>query len=130
MEASRRKKMLMLALKQRNLHISTSNNTPDYIPSDDNDSEHGSSHHQEVSDEEMLTLSESSVGVSSTMNESNSNKNQCATNTAEIAVCSDNSINCICTNENELTKKGTIRKKKRYGLSVKESKKQKSAALA
>ncbi|KAG5877606.1 hypothetical protein JTB14_010293 [Gonioctena quinquepunctata] len=66
------------------------------------------------------------------MNESNSDKNQCATIIAEIAVSSDNSINnnISVTNENELSKKMTSRKTKRYALSVKERKKQKSAALA
>lgn len=108
------------------------NNDRDYIPSDDNDSAHGSCHNQEVSDEKILTLPESSVKVSSTMNESNSNKNQCGTITAEIAVSSDNSINnnISVTKENELTKKGAIRKRKRYALSVKELKQQKSVALA
>ncbi|KAG5861366.1 hypothetical protein JTB14_027216 [Gonioctena quinquepunctata] len=89
-------------------------------------------HNQEVSDDEILTLPESSVGVSSTVNESNSDKNQCATITAKIAVSSDNSMNnnISVTNENELTKKGTIRKRKRYALSAKGRKKQKSAAPA
>ncbi|KAG5870040.1 hypothetical protein JTB14_004292 [Gonioctena quinquepunctata] len=119
-------------IEDKEPNISTSNNDPDYIPSDDNDSEHGSCHNQEVSDEEILTLPESSVGVSSTMNESNSNENQYATITAVIAVSSDNFINnnISITNENELTKKETIQKRKRYALSEKERKKQKSAALA
>lgn len=124
--------MLMLALNQQTKerfktikvpNTSSSNNDLDYIPSDDNDSEHGSCHNKEVSDEDILTLPESSAGVSSTMKESNSNTNQCANITAEVAVS-----NISVTNENELTKKGTIRK--RYALSVTERKKQKSAALA
>ncbi|KAG5865336.1 hypothetical protein JTB14_007451 [Gonioctena quinquepunctata] len=96
MEESRGKRMLMLALNKQTKecfetiedkvpNISISNHDPDYIPNDDNDSEHDSCHNQEVSDEEILTLPESSVGVSSTINESNSNKTQCATITAEIA---------------------------------------------